>query len=183
MANATQQLTHGVSQSALSDAFSPAEVVRVSTQPPERQESAAPAPAPAASAAEGAASAPAPAEEHWKAEYEEHLAEWQARSAEQREKAEATRAHWEKVREQEEKEGRPWEDRVLGERRRSQKLSESEASVSGWESVRATTEGRDSPSPADTRDLTTGEAQGHRHAVSLSTSANTKLCGLNTISR
>ncbi|EKM58185.1 uncharacterized protein PHACADRAFT_171433 [Phanerochaete carnosa HHB-10118-sp] len=160
-------------QSALSDAFSPTEVKRVSAQLPEKQEEVAPAteaPAPATPVSESTASASTPAEEDWKAEYEHHLAEWRARSAEQREKAEANRTHWEKVREQEEKEGKAWEERVLGERRRSQRLSESMASTSGWESVRAATEDRASPSPADARDLTTGEAQGHRHATSSSSS-------------
>lgn len=82
------------------------------------------------------------------------------RSAEQREKAEAERAKWEAVREQEEKEGKT----------RSQQLSESSTSASGWESVKAVTETRSSPSPADVRDLVAGEHEGHGHAVSLSVS-------------
>ena len=42
----------------------------------------------------------------WKEEYEAHVAEWRRQSAEQREKAERTRAEWEAVREQERKEGK-----------------------------------------------------------------------------
>ncbi|GJE96573.1 hypothetical protein PsYK624_127710 [Phanerochaete sordida] len=146
-------------QSALSDAFSPAAVPRVSAQPPATQDAPAPAPkAPAAAPTEPAAAPPA---EDWRAEYDEHLAEWRAQNAEQRAKAEATRAHWEQVRAQEEREGRA-----------PARLSESVASTSGWESVRAATEGAASPSPADARDLTTGEAQGHRQAASASSPAS-----------
>ena len=84
-----------------------------------------------------------------KEEYEGHLAEWRRQSAEQREKAERTRAEWEAARERERKEGRP----------RQSLLSDSH---SGWESLGgsvATSAVPVSPSPADARDLVGGEAQ------------------------
>ena len=122
----------------------------------------APEVAPALSALEatvqGTSDIPTSAEDIWKAEYEANLAEWRARSAEQRETAEAKRAEWEAIRAQEEKEGKT----------RSQHLSESSASVSGWESVRAATETQSSPGPADVRDSVTSEHHKHGHAVSLS---------------
>lgn len=94
-------------------------------------------------------------------------------SAEQRAKAEAERTKWEAVRAQEEKEGREWESRVLGDRRDTLKfapsavglaaLGESSGSVSGWESVAAESRGgRLSPGPAN---QVGGEAQGRTHAV------------------
>jgi len=156
-------------QSALSDAFAPAPITKVSSQP-----AAAPVPAPEElpSPVEPSSES-APPEEEWKAEYEEHLAEWKARSAEQRQKAEAERAKWEAVRVEQEKAGIDWKDSVL-DQRRSLLLSESSInvsgmsgsgaeSVSGWESVRAS-ESRASPSPADARDLVAGERP--RHVVS-----------------
>ena len=104
---------------------------------------------------------PHSAEDGWKAEYEAHVAEWRARSAEQRERAEAERARWEAMRAEEER--RAKEEKEGSGSGSAEKLSES--AVSEWESVKAATEGRASPSPADVRDLVTGEHQGHRHAV------------------
>jgi type IV secretory pathway VirB10-like protein len=133
----------------------------VLTQPSAPAASAsAPAPEPTSSDAPVAPSS----EDDWKTEYEEHLVEWRARSAEQRQKAEAERAKWETVRAEKEKAGVDWKDSVLEERRRSLRLSESmtaSSSVSGWENVRAETEGGASPSPADARDLVTGETPRH----------------------
>jgi hypothetical protein len=102
---------------------------------------------------------PTSAEDVWKAEYEAHVAEWRARSAEQREKAEAERARWEAIRAEEEKAGKQADARAA-------RLSDS--AVSEWESVKAATESRASPSPADARDLVTGEKQGRRHVVCFS---------------
>ena len=87
----------------------------------------------------------------WKEEYEAHVAEWRRQSAEQREKAERTRAEWEAVREQERKEGKT-----------SQSLfSESR---SGWESlggsIATSSAVHVEASSADGRDLVSGEAQG-----------------------
>ncbi|KAI0346541.1 hypothetical protein BDW22DRAFT_1481573 [Trametopsis cervina] len=164
-------------QSALSDAFSPVNITKVSAQPPATPASA-PTVAPPAeavpTASTDAGSAPSPIDE-WKSEYDEHVAEWRTRSAEQRQKAEAERAKWEAVRAEKEKAGVDWKDSVLEERRRSMRLSgvvnipgletpgagtaSGTASVSGWESVHAGTEGGASPSVVDARDLVAGERQ------------------------
>ncbi|KAI0690628.1 hypothetical protein BC835DRAFT_1417663 [Cytidiella melzeri] len=157
-------------QSALSDAFAPAPITKVSAhpQPPPAtatEPEVAHTPLSETTAEVAAASS---SEDEWKTEYDEHLVGWRARSAEQRQKAEAERAKWEAVRLEKEKAGVDWKDSVLEERRRSLKLSESTASVggfsgsgtasvSGWESVRAENEGGASPSPADARDLVAGE--------------------------
>lgn len=98
------------------------------------------------------------AEDVWKEEYEAHVTEWRRRSAEQRQKAEETRAEWEAIREQERKEGKL----------RQSVLSESAHSASGWEQVSAGSTAAlvavpaESPNPADVRDLVTGESEdGH----------------------
>ena len=99
---------------------------------------------------------PESAEDVWKEEYEAHVTEWRRRSAEQRQKAEETRAEWEAIREQEHKEGKL----------RQSVLSESAHSTSGWEKVSAGSAAPsvaalpESPSPADGRDLVTGEGEG-----------------------
>jgi hypothetical protein len=82
----------------------------------------------------------------WEVEYEEHLKDWRAKSAEAREKAEKERAKWEAIREKE----------------REEKEKEH-----GWEDIHddipTGIPKRDSPSPADARDLVTGES--HKHQV------------------
>lgn len=165
-------------QSALSDAFTPASVTKVSTGPLAASSSEPAPPEPAAQPpSEPAPEPPASSQEDWKTEYDEHLVEWRTRNAEQREKAEAERAKWEKVRAEKEKVGVDWKESVLEERRKSLKLSESSASVSGisgssaasasgWENVRAEPESRASPSIVDARDLVTGERQRQSAAVS-----------------
>nr|GAT60825.1 predicted protein [Mycena chlorophos] len=79
-------------------------------------------------------------EDSSQSEYEAHVAEWRAQSAEQREKAEAERAKWEAIRAAEKQEA------AL----RKAALPEP-ASEHGWEPVGS------SPSPADARDLVSGE--------------------------
>lgn len=146
-------------QSALSTAFTSASLPRQSAIPPQASEPA-PQPAPALDpipqAETDPAAQPESAEDVWKEEYEAHVTEWRRRSAEQRQKTEETRAEWEAIRDQERKEGKL----------RQSVLSESVHSTSGWEkvsagggaaSVAAPTE---SPSPADVRDLASGEG-GH----------------------
>ena len=148
-------------QSALSTAFSPAPLPRQSVAPepapePVSQPDTVPEPQPQTQA--DTAAQPESAEDVWKDEYEAHVAEWRRRSAEQRQKAEQTRAEWEAIREKERKEGRL----------RQSELSLSTHSTSGWEqltagSSAASVGGRsDSPSPADARDLVSGEGEG-RH--------------------
>ncbi|ESK89028.1 proteophosphoglycan ppg4 [Moniliophthora roreri MCA 2997] len=88
--------------------------------------------------------------EAWKSQYEEQVREWRAQNAEAREKAERERARWEAVREREKAEGisRPtyeepgWQT-VSGHK----SLATSTVSVSELSS----------PSPADARDLVSGE--------------------------
>ncbi|KAF7795991.1 hypothetical protein EIP86_007160 [Pleurotus ostreatoroseus] len=147
-------------QSALSDAFSPAEVPRVSTQPPavpgepqaEAGAGASEADAPAAAAEEATPTLGSEQAEAWKADYEAHVTEWRARSAHQREKSEAERARWEAIRAQEESE------------RKAAGLESSVASTSGWVKAEAS-QSAVSPSPADARDLVAGEAERKGHSA------------------
>ncbi|TFK87983.1 hypothetical protein K466DRAFT_585942 [Polyporus arcularius HHB13444] len=139
-------------QSALSTAFSPASLPRQSAEPEpalatSAEASASEPSAPALPEAPVNAGDAAQTEEVWKAEYEAQLAEWRRQSAEQRQKAEATRAQWEAIREQERREGKS----------RQSVLSES---TSGWENLSGTSVAAASPSPADARDLVSGEGQG-----------------------
>ncbi|KAH9902815.1 hypothetical protein C8Q73DRAFT_633551 [Cubamyces lactineus] len=144
-------------QSALSTAFSPAPLPRQSaTLEPEPVSAPEPvaAPEPASepqlepSAAAGEVKS---TEDAWKEEYEAHVAEWRKRSAEQRQKAEEERAKWEAIRAKEREEGKGPES-VFSLREQ------------GWEnlssSVTTAATAAESPSPADARDLVTGEAQG-----------------------
>ncbi|KAI0768088.1 hypothetical protein BD413DRAFT_138364 [Trametes elegans] len=146
-------------QSALSTAFSPAPLPRQSAAPeptaePASEPGSTPAPVPEAQLDTSAVTGEAESTENaWKEEYEAHVAEWRQRSAEQRQKAEEERAKWEAIREKERAEG---------------KGRESVFSIPehGWESLSAsvttaaTAAEGDSPSPADARDLVTGEGQG-----------------------
>lgn len=84
-----------------------------------------------------------------KSEYESHLAKWKAENAEQREAAVNKRASWAKIRQES---GRPGVQTPI----------DGPMGASGdWERLLAQTR-RESPSPADGRDLTQGEAQGVR---------------------
>ncbi|KDQ57164.1 hypothetical protein JAAARDRAFT_207487 [Jaapia argillacea MUCL 33604] len=131
--------TQDLLQSALSTAFSPAPLPRQSVElapPPEPSAQApesAPAPAPAPELPEAGSSA----QDEWKESYEAQAAEWRAVNISQREKAEAERARWEEIRAKEKKEGK-------------------EVESEKWESVA----GGESPSPADARDLVSGEGHG-----------------------
>ncbi|KAF7312331.1 hypothetical protein MIND_00246200 [Mycena indigotica] len=85
-------------------------------------------------------------EDSSQADYEAHVAEWRAQSAEQREKAEKERERWEAIRAAEKQEA------AL---RKAALPDVGGTSEHGWETVGEAT--RPSPSPADARDLVTGE--------------------------
>ncbi|KAJ7158823.1 hypothetical protein C8R46DRAFT_1110439 [Mycena filopes] len=95
-------------------------------------------------------------------EYESHVESWRAQSAEAREKAEKERARWEAIRAAEKQEAAlrkaaiPEDSGVDG----GEIVSDH-----GWETVGKTKEAPrprpSSPSPADARDLVTGEPQKH----------------------
>ncbi|KAI0956008.1 hypothetical protein AcV7_006524 [Taiwanofungus camphoratus] len=145
----------GLLQSALSTAFTPAPLPRQSALPEQSPEAAvaspapqpAPAPDPSVSTAEFES-----AEAVWRAEYEAHVAEWRERSAEQRQKAEEERARWETIR------AREREDASL-----KASVSSHARSEGGWESLSGPPASGTSPSPADARDMVSGEGQG-RHS-------------------
>ncbi|KZV67440.1 hypothetical protein PENSPDRAFT_754935 [Peniophora sp. CONT] len=92
-----------------------------------------------------------------KSEYESHLAKWKAENAEQREAALNKRASWAKIREEEGRKGRVGvnevKESILGP-----PVGVS-ASSEDWERLLAQTR-RESPSPADGRDVTKGEREG-----------------------
>lgn len=97
-------------------------------------------------------------DETWKQQYDAYVAEWRAASAVAREKAEETRSKFEVVRAQE-------EAKKLAEG--GSKGKGKDGAAGGWEDVHP---GRQplprpsgSPSPADARDLVTGEREGHIH--------------------
>ncbi|KAI0064742.1 hypothetical protein BV25DRAFT_1913927 [Artomyces pyxidatus] len=125
---------------ALSDAFSVPDLPRAAPpaapqlpteNTPTPPPPAEPAPAPSASAAEHAV---------WQAQYDAQLAEWRRQSAEQRARAEAERARW--------------------EARRAAEGSTA-ATTESWTNVGASvssSHAEPSSSPADARDLVTGEA-------------------------
>ncbi|EMD34100.1 hypothetical protein CERSUDRAFT_117605 [Gelatoporia subvermispora B] len=148
----------GLLQSALSTAFTPAPLPRQTAQPPEPAPASVPAPEPAA---EPAPSAPAEvaidadADARWRAEYEQHVAEWRQRSAEQRDKAEQERARWEEIREREREEAKQ-----LGKVESSWENVGASTSASAIASTSASVTAGESPSPVDVRDLVTGEGQG-----------------------
>ncbi|CDO70889.1 hypothetical protein BN946_scf184804.g21 [Trametes cinnabarina] len=151
-------LQAGVAQvSALQTAFSPAPLPRQSAAPepaPQPVAGSSSTPPPVAEPQSDASAATGEAEsteDAWKEEYEAYVAEWRKRSAEQRQQAEERRAHWEAIRAKEREEGKG-KDSVLSLREH------------GWEnlssSVTTVATAAESPSPADARDLVTGEAQG-----------------------
>lgn len=120
----------------------------------------APAPPPDAPPAE-----PTPAEAEapgWKEEYDSRLAEWRATAAAARDKAERERARWEAVRAEEAKTAPP---------SATSSFADVSAPGSGWQSALAGSTAslaptaaehpeRDSPSPADARDLVADEHRG-----------------------
>lgn len=116
--------------SALATAFSPPTVRR--SQP--AQPSPAPAPPPAAgdsTPTDVDLSSSVSTDGSWKSEYDSQVQSWRAQSAEAREKSERERARWEEIRAREKQEG--------GSRHRQ------------------TVEEAAEPSPADVRDLVSGE--------------------------
>ncbi|KAL0064844.1 hypothetical protein AAF712_008241 [Marasmius tenuissimus] len=139
-------------EEALASSFSP---------PPLKRQSLVQATEAAPSGAEGTTSIDAPSDlssgeadvEAWKSEYEEQVKEWRAQNAEAREKAEQERARWEAIREKE----------------KNEEQSHSSREGSGWHTVSeqpslaasANFPISGSPSPADVRDLVSGEPQGH----------------------
>ncbi|THH33218.1 hypothetical protein EUX98_g953 [Antrodiella citrinella] len=156
-------------QSALETAFQPTHLRRVSvvlntqpsTDPLPPQEP--PAPSTASSSSDVAAQTPAEPgtsadgesgeePEEWKREYDAHVSEWRARSAEQREKAEVERTRWEAIRASESSSSRHGR----------------EDDVKEWESVSvslgpgSTRVGSARTSVADGRDLVAGEGQGRK---------------------
>ncbi|KAH7912806.1 hypothetical protein BJ138DRAFT_1124914 [Hygrophoropsis aurantiaca] len=144
-------------QSALESAFEPADVPHAAQpQPPPSSTSPPPESTPQATS-----SSPAPPseEDNWKAEYEAQVQEWRAQSAEARTKAENERARWEQIRKREAEEGH----------------TRGEESSDSWElgshitaSFTAASDSLasiGSPSPADTRDLVTGEDHRPSHGL------------------
>ncbi|KAF9266618.1 hypothetical protein L218DRAFT_985710 [Marasmius fiardii PR-910] len=89
--------------------------------------------------------------EAWKSQYEEHVKEWREQNIEARKKAEEERARWEAVRQQEAGQGK----------RHSSYGEPGWQTVSGQPSLAASSEAPKlgSPSPADVRDLVSGEPQ------------------------
>jgi len=137
---------------ALNTAFTPAEVAEAGPSEVQAKElkTAAPvspsAPIPAPSAIELSSSV-----DSWKDEYEDNVKTWRNQSAEAREKAEKERERWEHIREEE------------AAARKAQGLMT--PSESGWESLgdkstlaESSLHLQAASSPADGRDLTTGES-------------------------
>ncbi|KAG9046368.1 hypothetical protein FS837_004544 [Tulasnella sp. UAMH 9824] len=95
----------------------------------------------------GAEGAEAGDDNSWREEYDARLAEWRAQSAVARKKAEETRERYAAIRAQE----------------------EAESAAAGRQPLPAPSQatlgepGREHVSPADARDLVTGEQQGHQH--------------------
>lgn len=161
----------------MSNAFEPVEVPRVSAQPPATRAPESEAPTAEVTPASGAEAESTPtqgsSDEEWKSEYDSQVEEWKARSAEQREKAEESRARWEKIRAEEQKESSVWRGGQVG--------GGSAASTSGWVHAEASgVQGRTSPSPVDVRDLVSGEAaRGGKHQVSTIVPSSGGLISLN----
>ncbi|KAJ7475785.1 hypothetical protein FB451DRAFT_1366479 [Mycena latifolia] len=94
-------------------------------------------------------------------EYESHVESWRAQSAEARQKAEKERARWEAIRAAEKQEAAL---RKAALPVATSGGADGIASDHGWETVAGTTQEAprpSSPSPADCRDLVTGEPQRH----------------------
>ncbi|KAH7107975.1 hypothetical protein BKA62DRAFT_680567 [Auriculariales sp. MPI-PUGE-AT-0066] len=125
----------------------------------------------------GATESEPSSEENWKAEYDERLAEWRATAAVSREKAEQERARWAAVRAEEAKQGvsrPPLPDAPAPTAQSNAAELSGSLSMHGWETVGASTmvssvsssargvsvPTRQSPSPADVRDLVSGEHPG-----------------------
>ena len=106
-----------------------------------------------------------------KTEYESHLAKWKAENAEQRVAAENKRASWAKIREQEQ-EGKGHRAGII-----VSGIAGPGASTSSedWERLLAQTR-KELPSPADARDLTSGEKDGKKTEEELAVSIHPLIC-------
>ncbi|KAF8596283.1 hypothetical protein BDV93DRAFT_610971 [Ceratobasidium sp. AG-I] len=163
---------------SLDSAFSPVDVPIQPANPP-----TPPPPPPAEDLAGEPSSAPAsdPLSDSWKDEYDSRLANWRAESAETRAKAEAERARWEELRAAGKAPEHEWEavgaggasvaaesDTVISESTGTGGLgSGAEAHGSAADGVNAHAA---EPSPADGRDLVTGEGNGGNGAEVLAQS-------------
>ncbi|KAF5367402.1 hypothetical protein D9758_003779 [Tetrapyrgos nigripes] len=126
---------------SLSESFSPPSLRRQSI-PPAKPQSEGTEETPANPP--DTLSASSDAHEKWKEEYEDQVKVWKSQSAEAREKAEKERARWESIRRSASLEG--------------VHINPPPSSSASWDSISTTDpvlEG--SPSPADARDLVTGE--------------------------
>lgn len=150
---------------SLDNAFSPVDVPIQPANPP-----TPPPPPPAENPTDEASSAPAsdPLADSWKDEYDARLATWRADSAEARAKAEAERARWEELRAAGKAPEHEWEavgaggaaesDTVVSESTGTGGVGpETHAHGSAADGVNAQAV---EPSPADARDLVTGEGNG-----------------------
>jgi hypothetical protein len=90
-------------------------------------------------------------------EYESQVESWRAQSAEAREKAEKERARWEAIRAAEKQEAALRKSAIPADSGGGEIISDH------WETIGNTQEvpRPSSPSPADSRDLVTGEPQKH----------------------
>ncbi|TFK50107.1 hypothetical protein OE88DRAFT_1719457 [Heliocybe sulcata] len=137
--------TQELLQSALSTALTPADLPRASISPPPP---AAQAPAEAEAPVEVTDAPGTDAHDAWKAEYEAQVAKWRAENIEQRARAEKERERWERIRAEE----------------KAQRVKEGKEENEEWPSAAgSSTQRGGSPSPADARDLVTGEKEGHHH--------------------
>ncbi|OAX41192.1 hypothetical protein K503DRAFT_767921 [Rhizopogon vinicolor AM-OR11-026] len=149
-------------QSALETAFQPADIPKSATTAPTAPAPSSDAPATISDVIEASGSFE---EDAWKAEYEAQVDEWRAQSADARAKAEHERARWEQIRKREAEERQAlgqepenWD--ALGSHITSSFAAASEVLASSSASLA-------SPSPAHSKDLTSGEQQGpssHHHA-------------------
>ncbi|KAG7089769.1 hypothetical protein E1B28_011423 [Marasmius oreades] len=151
-------------EEALAESFNPPPLKRQSLVQPLDNPGAPGNPEEAANMNEAQASSESvdPGEvEAWKSEYEEHVQEWRAQNAEARKKAEQERARWEAIRGQESGEGK----------RRPSYEESGWQTVSGQQSLVASSNvpRLGPPSPADVRDLVSGERS--RNPPPASTSA------------
>lgn len=105
-------------------------------------------------------------DDSWKSEYESQVETWRAQSSEAREKAEKERERWENIRAAEQAEATQRKAMGIVDEPVAEPREQQEA---GWETVSnkkshplsesTTISEPHSPSPADVRDLVTGESQ------------------------
>jgi len=130
---------------------------------------------------EGPESTPS-TDDSWKTEYDTQVKSWQAQSSMAREKAEKERARWESIRATERAEAalKPTHGVVDASSKAAEAHMEPE-----WETVGSKsslqTEAPSSPSPADGRDLVTGEAQKQSVAPEATAPSNASHSQQNTV--